>query len=148
MRHSLSHCLLCGLVLLALALPGASVLADTPDASEDAYALEAQSLRAHFDVSLRPERSPPEIGTLHSWLVRVTDRAGDPVYPVALAVGGGMAGHGHGLPTQPQITAYLGDGTHRIEGVRFNMAGEWTLRIGIEYGGLRDIAELQFEIDF
>ncbi|MEM7376184.1 MAG: auxin-binding protein [Pseudomonadota bacterium] len=148
MRNPVFHSLLRWLTIFALASPGASVLAEAPDASEDGYALHALSLRAHFDVSLQPETRTPEIGTLHNWVVRVTDRAGMPLHPIALAVGGGMAGHGHGLPTQPQITAYLGDGAHRIEGVKFNMAGEWTLRIGIEYGGLRDIAEFQFEIDF
>lgn len=88
------------------------------------------------------------IGQLHSWIVRVTDLDERPLYPIGLAIGGGMAGHGHGLPTQPSITDYLGNGEHRIEGIKFNMAGEWTLRVGIEHGGRRDIAEFVFDLDF
>ena len=124
------------------------VAANTDRTADDAVVFETTSNRAHFLVTLRPEHGTMPIGTLHSWILRVTDTDGYPLYPINLAIGGGMAAHRHGLPTQPQITDYLGDGEHRIEGVKFNMAGEWTLRVGIEYSGKRDIAEIRFDLDF
>ena len=47
------------------------------------------------------------------------------VSPVRVVVGGGMEAHGHGLPTQPQVTEHLGDGQYQLEGLKFNMAGSW-----------------------
>ena len=40
-----------------------------------------------------------------------------------------MPQHGHGLPTEPAVTAELGDGRYRIEGVKFNMGGWWELQL-------------------
>jgi hypothetical protein len=45
-----------------------------------------------------------------------------------------MPQHGHGLPTSPQATEYLGDGRYLIEGVRFNMGGWWELKFSISAG--------------
>ena len=57
-------------------------------------------------------------------------------------------GHGHGLPTQPQVTRYLGEGRYLIEGMKLNMAGDWILLFGIETPTLRDQARLEFNVDF
>jgi len=42
-----------------------------------------------------------------------------------------MPAHGHGLPTQPQVTEHLGDGRYQLDGLMFNMAGQWQLIFGI-----------------
>jgi hypothetical protein len=57
--------------------------------------------------------------------------AGQPVEGASIAIDGGMPQHGHGLPTAPQATGYLGEGRYRIEGVRFNMSGWWELKFAI-----------------
>ena len=42
-----------------------------------------------------------------------------------------MPQHGHGLPTSPPVTAHLGGGKYRIEGLKFTMSGWWELRFAI-----------------
>jgi len=137
-----SRRLFCRLMLLSLcAVAPAAVTADTTP-------IEMKSVGGHYRVSLRPENGVIAIGELQNWILRVIDKGGNAVHPARLAVGGGMAIHGHGLPTRPLVTDYLGEGEYRIEGLQFNMAGEWTLRIGIEFNGVRDIAETAFDVDF
>jgi len=43
-----------------------------------------------------------------------------------------MPEHNHGLPTAPQVTAGLGEGRYRLEGVKFSMPGRWVLRIAVD----------------
>lgn len=81
-----------------------------------------------YSFSIEPENEPVEQGAVHVWLLTVTTPAGDPVDGAEIRVDGGMPGHGHGLPTQPQASDGPGDGVYRIEGVRFNMGGWWELK--------------------
>jgi len=71
-----------------------------------------------------------------------------PVYPAAFSVTGGMPDHGHGLPTQPKVTQYLGEGRYLLEGVKFNMGGEWMLRLHILAGDRQDSAVKHFHVNF
>jgi hypothetical protein len=41
---------------------------------------------------------------------------GEPVENATIAVDGDMPEHGHGLPTCPQVTKYLGNGDYLVEG--------------------------------
>ncbi len=89
------------------------------------------SAKGFYAVAIAPEKEPLEQGPLHSWILTVKRPDGAPVEGATIAVGGGMPQHGHGLPTQPQATAYLGEGRYRIEGVRFNMSGWWEFTFDI-----------------
>lgn len=84
-----------------------------------------------FAVEIAPENPAFERNTLHSWIVTVKTLAGEPVEDAQIAVDGGMPQHGHGLPTAPQVTASLGEGRYRIEGVRFNMSGWWEFKLHV-----------------
>lgn len=66
------------------------------------------------------------LGTYISWTVQF-DRDGKPFSVNSIAINGGMPSHGHGLPTQPRVTAQLGDGRYRVEGLKFSMPGRWQL---------------------
>ena len=59
-----------------------------------------------------------------------------------------MAAHGHGLPSQPLVTQYLGEGKYLIEGILFNMAGAWTLVIAIKNDNMIDTAQFDMTLDF
>lgn len=85
----------------------------------------------HYRVEIAPELEPLAQGVMHAWVLTLTTPDGQPVEGARIAVGGGMPQHGHGLPTAPKATAYLGDGRYKIEGVRFNMEGNWTLEFAI-----------------
>jgi hypothetical protein len=96
------------------------------------------SAQGHYLVSYTPHDGPIRLNTLHSWTLRVTTPSGDPITDARITVDGGMPQHGHGLPTQPQVTGPLGDGAYLIEGMKFQMAGWWVVDVTVEAGGTRD----------
>ncbi len=89
------------------------------------------SAKEVYTATLQPTQ-PLKLRQLQTVPVRIADASGRPVEHAAIAVGGGMPEHGHGLPTQPRVKRSLGGGVYEIEGVRFNMAGWWELKLAIE----------------
>lgn len=85
----------------------------------------------HYFATLLPESKPVRINQMHRWLLTLRTADGEPVEGATIAVDGGMPDHGHGLPTSPGVTRYLGDGRYLVDGVRFNMTGWWQLRFVI-----------------
>lgn len=123
-----------------------------PAQADPAPSWTVTSEAGHYRVTLGPAdgqalaRLP--IGRFHVWTARVTDAQGAPVHPADLSVSGGMPAHGHGLPTQPQVTAYMGDGVYRIEGMKFNMAGDWVLALRIATAEVVDTVRLDLRVDY
>ncbi len=68
--------------------------------------------------------------------------------PTDYSITGGMPAHGHGLPTEPQVTAVRfderGDVILTLEGIKFQMWGDWVL--SIEVPALKDRAEAPFTL--
>jgi len=92
-----------------------------------------------FEVTIRPETEPVPFNRIHTWTLRVVaTEGGAPVEGASIAVDGRMPEHGHGLPTEPEVTAELDGGDYRVEGVRFNMAGWWEFSFEISAGGQTD----------
>lgn len=91
-----------------------------------------------FRVSFRSELDPIALNQMHSWTLHVTTAAGQPVEDAIITVDGGMPQHGHGLPTQPQVTTYLGDGRYLVEGLRFQMGGWWEVQFHLTAAGQND----------
>ena len=87
--------------------------------------------RGLYTVTLSPIQDPPPIGRVHSWVVEVRNNDGEPFLPKQLVVTGGMPGHGHGFPSQPQVTQLIRDGIFQVDGVIFNMGGTWQLLVGV-----------------
>ena len=56
---------------------------------------------------------------------------GTPLEHADLSIDGGMPQHGHGLPTEPQVTEDLGGGRYKVEGMKFNMPGWWTITLKV-----------------
>lgn len=84
-----------------------------------------------YVATIEPEAGAFRQNELHSWVVTLKTASGAPVEDAAITVDGGMPQHGHGLPTSPEVTSYLGDGRYRVEGVRFNMSGWWEFKLAI-----------------
>ncbi|MET0598138.1 MAG: FixH family protein [Mesorhizobium sp.] len=84
-----------------------------------------------YRVALAPEAEPLRQGPMQSLVVSVSTADGRPVEDATIGIDGGMPQHGHGLPTSPAVTAYLGGGRYRMEGIKFNMAGWWELKLSI-----------------
>ena len=85
-----------------------------------------------YVVTLQPPATPPAINQLHSWQVRLASSTGAPIAHARITVDGGMPQHGHGLPTRPQVTQALPDGTYLIEGMKFSMTGWWEIKLAID----------------
>jgi len=85
-----------------------------------------------FIVTLQPPATPAAINQLHAWQVRLATPAGAPIARARIKVDGGMPQHGHGLPTRPQVTQELSDGTYLIEGMKFSMTGWWEIKLAID----------------
>jgi hypothetical protein len=102
---------------------------EPPPESEFGYGPRS-SANGIYEAVLEPGE-PLRVRRLQT--VKLTVRGADhsTVDGARIAVDGGMPQHGHGLPTQPRVTAELGGGAYQIDGVRFNMGGWWELRFAI-----------------
>ena len=117
--------MLCALLILFLSSRG---LAD----GKPSLRLEASSALGVYRVVLEPRSGVPDVGAQHDWLLNVEATDGRKFLPTQLVIQGGMPGHGHGFPVEPQITRLLDEGQFLVEGMLFNMAGDWQLRVGID----------------
>jgi hypothetical protein len=104
------------------------------------------SRSGHFLVTVTPDLEPLAINTIHRWTVEVLTAEGAPVPSAEITVRGSMPAHDHGLPTRPEMTRYLGEGRYLIEGMRFHMAGNWEVVVGIETGAHSDEAMIPLEL--
>ena len=114
-------------VLAAVGLTGCG----TPPRDLD-LSLDRPSAAGVYRVELVPPARPPAINELHSWIVRLAGADGVPVHGATFAVDGGMPRHGHGLPTRPRVTAEVGDGVYRLDGMKFSMTGWWEVKLAIQ----------------
>ena len=94
--------------------------------------LTRPSVDKKYVVTLQPPATPAAINQLHTWKVKVASSAGAPITHAHITVDGGMPQHGHGLPTRPQVTQELPDGTYLIEGMKFSMTGWWEIKLAID----------------
>ena len=85
-------------------------------------------------IRMQSQLQPLTINQMHSWILTLKDRDGNPVEGAEIEVSGGMAEHDHGLATAPRITDYLGDGAYLLQGMRFHMPGEWQLELRVRVG--------------
>ena len=73
---------------------------------------------------------------------------GKAVAPARVSVSGGMPLHGHGLPSQPQVSEHTEDGKYLVKGLKFNMNGGWELAFDIQSEDQRDKVNFDIKIDF
>ncbi len=91
-----------------------------------------------FQVSYTPSSGTVPINQMHQWTLHVETTDGQPVEDATITLDGGMPQHGHGLPTHPQVTKYLGDGNYLVEGLKFQMGGWWVMDFVITDQGQSD----------
>ena len=111
--------ILCCSILLSSALAGCSMFAPPPEDLDVRMTRPSEHLA--YVVSMRPLRPQVPINELHSWEILVTSAAGQPVPHARIGFDGGMPQHHHGFPTSPRVTADLGDGRYRLDGMKFSM---------------------------
>ena len=101
------------------------------------YSTERTTDNGVFNVSYTSEEAI-SINKMHTWTLHVETADGQPVEDATITVDGGMPQHGHGLPTAPQVTEYLGNGDYLVEGMKFQMGGWWEVKFNISAGDLTD----------
>ena len=91
-----------------------------------------------FHVSYTPASGTVPVNQIHQWTLHVETTEGEPVENATITLDGDMPQHGHGLPTRPQVTKYLGNGDYLVEGLKFQMAGWWVMDFVITADGQSD----------
>lgn len=124
------------LALVALALGMVAWMSYVPaDLDLSTTRLSAQGA---YRVSYEPRRGPIAVNQIHAWTLHVETADGRAVEGATIAVDGDMPQHGHGLPTEPQVTTELGGGDYLVEGVKFHMPGWWVMDFTIDAGDQTD----------
>jgi hypothetical protein len=113
--------------ILALALAACAAPPSHLDLS-----LRQASAQGRYLVQLEPPAAAPAINQMHSWQIKLSAPDGKPVRNARIAVDGGMPQHGHGLPTRPQVTRELAEGSYLMEGMKFSMTGWWEIKLAIQ----------------
>lgn len=98
----------------------------------------AVSKNGLFKATVTSELDPVVINQLHSWTLHLTTADGKPVEDASITVAGTMPAHAHGMPTQPQVTANLGGGSYKVDGMQFQMGGEWEVTFNVTSGSSSD----------
>jgi len=102
-----------------------------PDAEKIDQTTEKESKKGLFVVSWESKSSPIPLNKIISWELQVESTGGQRVENAQITVVGDMPEHGHGFPTVPEVTEYLGDGKYLVEGLKFSMPGWWVVNFHI-----------------
>ena len=105
------------------------------DVDTSAVQTSAQKI---FKVSYVSKDLPIPIGRITSWTLRVETADGHPVKDADITIDGSMPEHGHGLPTQPEVTKRMEDGEYILQGLKFSMPGWWVITLRIKAQDLED----------
>lgn len=109
-------------------------------------AVTVMSDNKKYRVTLYSKVFPLPIQKIHSWNVHIETLDGRPVKTATIYIHGGMPVHRHGFPVKPRIKENLGKGNYLIKGVKFNMIGEWEMRINIQEPKRRDRAVFKISL--
>jgi YtkA-like len=95
-----------------------------------------------------PDSGAVQVGSFQTWTLQLRGSDGEAVSGAEIAIGGGMPAHGHGLPTQPRVTAELPGGRYRVEGVQLNMYGAWVFVFDVRTATLAERLRFDLDIDY
>lgn len=98
----------------------------------------------NYQLTIQSQLEPVAINRIHSWELEVRDVQGKPVANATIQVDGGMPTHDHGLPTAPRVTKELGPGRYLLEGMKFQMGGEWEVHFLIDAAAGKESLTLDF----
>ena len=123
--------------------------AETPNAADNTAkgpTMSEMGKNGLFQVTIQSDEAPLPLNRIHSWTARITTPEGRIVDDAILMVYGGMPEHKHGFPSKPEVTANLGDGRYRIEGVKFNMPGRWEMWFNVRALDQDDKVIISFDV--
>jgi hypothetical protein len=139
--------LLVGVVLVVVVAMSMMAMGRGEPAPADLdYSTTRLSENGTFNVSYTSSTAAVPVNQMHEWTLHVETADGEPVENATITVNGDMPEHGHGLPTKPQVTEYLGNGDYRVEGVKFQMAGWWVMDFTITADGQTDAVRFNMQL--
>lgn len=110
------------------------------------YATMKMTANDAFNVMYKSVGGQIRINRIHSWELTIKDAAGQPVNDAMVTVVGDMPEHGHGLPTQPEITKVGAGGLYRVDGMKFTMPGWWVVTVSVMADGKHDSVSFNLTI--
>jgi YtkA-like len=110
------------------------------------YSTTRVSDKAIFRVSYVSSEEIIPVNQMHQWTLHVETVEGKPVENATITVGGDMPQHGHGLPTSPRVTQYLGNGDYLIDGMKFQMGGWWLMEFNIAADSKIDVVHFNMKL--
>lgn len=126
------------LLMLGAVVTACTSMSESPPPANLDTATTRTTENGLYKLTIKPDADPITINTIHTWTLHVETADGKPVENAVITVDGGMPQHGHGLPTSPKVTEYLGDGNYRVEGVKFQMTGWWEVKFNVTAAGKTD----------
>lgn len=143
--------LVIGAILIVVVMGPQSIMGKLMGSEDVPEGLDTATTRLSdqgiFNVSYSSSISPIRINQIHAWTVHVETADGQLSDQVEIKVDGGMPQHGHGLPTQPEVTQELGNGDFLVDGMKFNMPGWWTVTFHITADGQSDSVTFNLIVD-
>src|SRR5215213_6979587 len=91
------------------------------------YSTTRSSNKGLFNVSYTASTGTVPVNQMHQWTLHIESADGRRVEDATINVDGDMPQHGHGLPTSPRVTKYLGNGDYLVDGMKFQMGGWWLM---------------------
>jgi hypothetical protein len=111
-------------------------MSDVP--SDLDYSTTRSSDKGLYNVSYTASNWTVPVNQMHQWTLHLETKDGQPVENAVISVDGDMPQHGHGLPTRPRVTKYLGNGDYLVDGMKFQMGGWWLMDFTITSNGQTD----------
>jgi len=143
--------LVIGTILVVVVMGPQSIMARVMGAEAPPEGLDLATTRLSdqgiFNVSYESSITSIPLNQIHAWTVHVETADGQLSDQVEIKVDGGMPQHGHGLPTEPQMTQDKGNGDFLVEGMKFNMPGWWTVTFHITAGDQSDSVTFNLVVD-
>lgn len=128
-----------GGIVLAFAIFTGVMMTRMGDVPSDLdYSTNRSSDNGLFNVSYTTSTGTVPVNQIHPWTLHIETTDGQIVEDATISVDGDMPQHGHGLPTRPQVTEYLGNGDYLVEGLKFQMGGWWLMDFTITANGQAD----------
>jgi hypothetical protein len=139
-RYQLILRLMLSLPALALALMCAAT------GAKPAEPIVLRTEAGRFSLRLTDIERPERVNHLHGFELSLITVDGRPATSASIVITGQHRYALNPLPTSPQVQPGPADGTYRIEGLRFHVAGEWRLVFAIEFEQIRDRATLDIVV--
>ncbi|HSL30365.1 MAG TPA: FixH family protein [Anaerolineales bacterium] len=120
------------------------VMLGTPERD---YSTTRMSEGGVFQATIVPDSEPIPVNKIHTWTLHVETPDGAIVENAEITLDGDMPEHGHGLPTRPEVTRYLGNGDYLVEGLKFQMTGWWVMDFDITANGETDRVRFNLQLN-